>query len=283
MRVHLGSDHAGLELKEHLLNWLADHGYEAVDHGPFVYDAQDDYPVFCLRAAEAVAADAGRRTAWAWSSAAPATARRSPPTRSRASAPRSPGARRPPTLAREHNDANVVSVGGRMHTLEDMTRFVEVFLDHAFTGEERHARRIAMLADYEKTGEPAAAAGVRAGPGPGQRRCLRATPSSGSPDARRALRRPGRSGLQPAGPVRRVRRAARRHRCSRAPSRTASTCSSSSRSDRLRARAPRALRQVRRARGRAGAAPVGQVRLRLVADDDARRRTPTCAAPPPAS
>ena len=57
MRVHLGSDHAGLELKEHLLNWLADNGFEAVDHGPFVYDALDDYPVFCLRAAEAVAAD----------------------------------------------------------------------------------------------------------------------------------------------------------------------------------------------------------------------------------
>jgi ribose 5-phosphate isomerase B len=57
MRVHLGSDHAGLELKEQLLNWLADHGYEVVDHGPFVYDADDDYPVFCLRAADGVAAD----------------------------------------------------------------------------------------------------------------------------------------------------------------------------------------------------------------------------------
>ena len=50
MRVHLGSDHAGLELKDHLLHWLVDHGYEAVDHGPFVYDAVDDYPFFCLRA-----------------------------------------------------------------------------------------------------------------------------------------------------------------------------------------------------------------------------------------
>src|SRR3712207_6920048 len=57
MRVHIGSDHAGLELKDHLVAWLADHGYEAVDHGPFVYDAEDDYPVFCLRAAEAVVAD----------------------------------------------------------------------------------------------------------------------------------------------------------------------------------------------------------------------------------
>jgi len=153
MRVHLGSDHAGLELKEHLLNWLADNGFEAVDHGPFVYDALDDYPVFCLRAAEAVAADwqdgeeslgvviggsgngeaiaankvKGVRCALAWSEE---TA----------------------TLAREHNDANVVSVGGRMHTVEDMTRFVEVFLGTAYSGEERHTRRIGMLTDYEKTG-----------------------------------------------------------------------------------------------------------------------------------
>jgi ribose 5-phosphate isomerase B len=149
MRVHLGSDHAGLELKEHLLNWLADHGYEAVDHGPFVYDPQDDYPVFCLRAAQATADEEGSlgvviggsgngeqiaankvkgvRCALAWSEE---TA----------------------VLARQHNDANVVSVGGRMHTVDDMTHFVEVFLETEFSGDERHVRRIGMLADYEKTG-----------------------------------------------------------------------------------------------------------------------------------
>jgi ribose 5-phosphate isomerase B len=153
MRVHIGSDHAGLELKDHLVEWLADHGYEAVDHGPFVYDAQDDYPVFCLRAAEAVVADqqdgldslgvvvggsgngeqiaankvTGVRSALAWSE-------------------------QTAVLAREHNDANVLSVGGRMHSLEDMTRFVDLFLTTAFSGEERHVRRIAMLAAYEKSG-----------------------------------------------------------------------------------------------------------------------------------
>ncbi|MGZ4428965.1 MAG: ribose-5-phosphate isomerase [Nocardioidaceae bacterium] len=149
MRVHLGSDHAGLELKEHLLNWLADHGYEPVDHGPFVYDALDDYPVFCLRAAEAVADEDGSlgvviggsgngeqiaankvkgvRAALVWSEE---TA----------------------VLAREHNDANVVSVGGRMHSVEDMTRFVEVFLSTPYSKEERHTRRIGMLSAYEKTG-----------------------------------------------------------------------------------------------------------------------------------
>ena len=154
MRVHIGSDHAGLELKDHLLGWLADNGFEVIDHGPFVYDALDDYPVFCLRAAEGVAADRaegldspgvviggsgngeqiaankveGVRSALVWSDE---TA----------------------VLAREHNDANVISVGGRMHPVEDMTRFVKVFLDTAFPRDERHVRRIGMLADYERTGD----------------------------------------------------------------------------------------------------------------------------------
>jgi ribose 5-phosphate isomerase B len=154
MRVHLGCDHAGLELKSHLTGWLVEHGYEPVDHGPFVYDAVDDYPVFCLRAAEGVVADrdAGLdslgvviggsgngeqiaankvksiRAALAWSEETAA-------------------------LAREHNDAWVVAVGGRMHTLDEMTRLVEVFLSTPFPGDERHARRIGQLASYETTGE----------------------------------------------------------------------------------------------------------------------------------
>ena len=154
MRVHLGSDHAGLDLKASLLTWLTAHGYEPVDHGPFVYDALDDYPVFCLRAAEGVASDQARgldslgvviggsgngeqiaankvpgiRCALAWSE-------------------------QTASLAREHNDAQIVSVGGRMHSLEDMTRFVEVFLTTPFTGDERHARRIAQMGEYERTHE----------------------------------------------------------------------------------------------------------------------------------
>jgi ribose 5-phosphate isomerase B len=164
MRVHLGCDHAGLELKGHLLSWLAEHGYDPVDHGPFVYDPEDDYPVFCLRAAEAVAAERrdgldslgvviggsgngeqmaankvpGIRCALVWSDETAA-------------------------LAREHNDAEVVAVGGRMHSVEDMTRFVETFLTTAFSGAERHRRRIGMLRDYEQTRElpplPASARG----------------------------------------------------------------------------------------------------------------------------
>ncbi len=152
MRVHLGCDHAGLDLKEHLTAWLTDHGYEPVDHGPFWYDAVDDYPVFCLRAAEGVAIDraagldslgvviggsgngeqmaankvVGIRCALAWSEE---TA----------------------LLGRQHNDANVVAVGGRMHSLDDMTRFVELFLAEPFSGDERHVRRIGQLSAYEVT------------------------------------------------------------------------------------------------------------------------------------
>jgi ribose 5-phosphate isomerase B len=169
MRVYLGADHAGYELKSHLVNHLAKRGYEVVDVGAHEYDPDDDYPSFCLHAGAEVVADpgslgvviggsgngeqiaankvAGVRAALAWSVE---TAQ----------------------LAREHNDANVVSVGGRMHTVDDMTRFVGVFLAADFSGEERHARRIGMLADYEKTGNlpplPESALGHRPGQRSGQ-------------------------------------------------------------------------------------------------------------------
>ncbi|WP_159944567.1 MULTISPECIES: ribose-5-phosphate isomerase [unclassified Nocardiopsis] len=150
MRVYLGSDHAGYELKEHLASWLKEHGHDVVDAGPLVYDAVDDYPPFVLRAAEGVAADQGSlgivlggsgngeqiaankvrgvRAALAWNED---TAR----------------------LAREHNDANVLSIGARMHSREEATRFVEVFLSTPYSDEERHTRRIAMLTSYEETGD----------------------------------------------------------------------------------------------------------------------------------
>ena len=150
MRVHIGSDHAGFELKNHLVQHLTGAGHDVVDHGPAVYDAVDDYPPFCLRTAEAVTKDEGSlgiviggsgngeqiaankvkgvRAALAWSTE---TAK----------------------LSREHNNANVVSVGARMHSEEEATGFVETFLATDYSGEDRHTRRIEMLAGYEETGE----------------------------------------------------------------------------------------------------------------------------------
>ncbi|MGH3423564.1 MAG: ribose-5-phosphate isomerase [Nocardioidaceae bacterium] len=150
MRVHIASDHAGFELKRHLIGWLAGRGYEPVDCGPATYRSGDDYPPYVLRAAteaandaatfgiviggsgngEAIAANkvAGVRAALVWSAE---TAR----------------------LARRHNNANVVSLGSRMYDTDAATSFVEVFLTTPYSGAQRHARRIGMITRYEQTGD----------------------------------------------------------------------------------------------------------------------------------
>jgi ribose 5-phosphate isomerase B len=56
-------------------------------------------------------------------------------------------------LGREHNDANVVAIGARMHSLEEATSFVELFVATPFSHDPRHQRRIDMLTEFEKTGE----------------------------------------------------------------------------------------------------------------------------------
>ncbi len=154
MRVHIGSDHAGLELKDHLLGWLTDQGHEVVDHGPFRLDPLDDYPVFCLRAAEGVAAD------MAEGFQAAGVVIGGSGNGEQMAANKVPGVRaalvwseETAALAREHNDANVVSVGGRMHAVDELTGFIEVFLATPFSGDERHVRRIGMLSVYEQTSE----------------------------------------------------------------------------------------------------------------------------------
>ena len=150
MRVYLGSDHAGFELKRQLIEWLPQAGYEPVDCGPAGYHQADDYPPYILRAARGVIADPGSlgiviggsgngeqiaankvtgiRAALAWSEE---TAR----------------------LARQHNNANVLSLGARMHPVADAISFASVFLATPFSGESRHERRIEMISAYERTGE----------------------------------------------------------------------------------------------------------------------------------
>ena len=154
MRVHLATDHAGMELSAHLVGHLGAAGYDVVDHGPTEYDPEDDYPRFCINAALAVVADQaagvealgivlggsgngeqiaankvrGIRAALAWNLD---TAR----------------------LARNHNDANVIAVGGRQHSVEEATSIIEAFLSEPFSNDSRHVRRIGKIADYEATGD----------------------------------------------------------------------------------------------------------------------------------
>jgi ribose 5-phosphate isomerase B len=181
MRVHLGSDHAGLELKNHLATWLDERGYDVVDHGPHRYDASDDYPAFCLRAAEGVAQDRNAGTS-AGTSTGTSTSMGvvigGSGNGEQMAANKVNGVRaalvwseETAMLARQHNDANVISVGGRMHSLEEMTGFVDVFLRTSYGNEQRHTRRIDMLRIYETTGElpllPHSTTGPPTGPSTG--------------------------------------------------------------------------------------------------------------------
>src|SRR5690606_25291038 len=146
MRIHIAADHAGFELKSALVEHLTAGGHDVVDHGAHEYDALDDYPAFCFAAGEAVVAEPGSlgivlggsgngeqiaankvrgvRAALVWDAD---TA----------------------TLARAHNDANVISLGARKHSVDDAIAFVEAFLAEPFSGEDRHQRRIDQLAEYE--------------------------------------------------------------------------------------------------------------------------------------
>ncbi|MFC9970158.1 ribose-5-phosphate isomerase [Spirillospora sp. NPDC127200] len=150
MRVFLGCDHAGYELKEHLVGWLKAHGHEPVDCGAFVYDAVDDYPPFVLRAAEKTAAEPGTLGIVIGGSGNGEAIAANKVKGVRAALVFSEDTAR---LAREHNDANVISLGARQYDQDTATRFVELFLETAYSKEPRHTRRIKMLSEYEHTGE----------------------------------------------------------------------------------------------------------------------------------
>ncbi len=150
MRVHLGSDHAGFELKAELITWLTDHGHEPVDHGAHEYDAEDDYPPFCIAAAQAAVDEPGSLAVVIGGSGNGEQIAANKVTGARAALAWSTEVA---SLARQHNNAQVVAVGARMHTTEEATAIVDAFLTTEWSGAERHQRRIDMLLAYEETGE----------------------------------------------------------------------------------------------------------------------------------
>ena len=149
MRVHIGGDHAAFELHQELLTFLAEEGHEVTDHGPFEYDAVDDYPVFVLRAAQAVAADPGSRGIVLGGSGNGEQMAANKVAGIRAALCYNTELAR---LAREHNDAQVLSMGGRMQSVAEAKEMVRTFLATQFTGEERHQRRIDMVTAFETDG-----------------------------------------------------------------------------------------------------------------------------------
>ncbi|SDD52070.1 ribose-5-phosphate isomerase [Actinokineospora iranica] len=153
MRVYLGSDHAGFELKAHLADHLAAEGHDVVDVGPHVYDAQDDYPPFCVETALRVVADEGSLGVVIGGSGNGEQIAANKVTGCRAALAWSVEIAK---LCREHNDAQVIGVGARMHSLDEATAIVDAFLATPFSGNPRHARRIGQLTEFERTGEPPA-------------------------------------------------------------------------------------------------------------------------------
>ncbi|MGB6165424.1 MAG: ribose-5-phosphate isomerase [Pseudonocardiaceae bacterium] len=150
MRVYLGSDHAGFELKVFLVGHLASLGHDVVDVGPEVFDPDDDYPPVCIETARRVVADSGSLGVVIGGSG----------NGEQISANKVPGCRaalawstETAQLAREHNDAQVAGIGARMHTPAEAARIVETFLTVPFSDGERHRRRIRQISEFESTGE----------------------------------------------------------------------------------------------------------------------------------
>ena len=150
MRVYLGSDHAGFDLKAQLVEHVTSLGHEAVDCGALSLDPDDDYPAPCIAAAERTVADPGSRGVVIGGSGNGEQIAANKVRGIRAALVWSDLTAQ---LAREHNDANVISIGARNHPVADALRFVEIFLATPFSQGERHIRRIAELARYEQTGK----------------------------------------------------------------------------------------------------------------------------------
>ena len=150
MRVYLGSDHAGFELKGRLVEWLAQAGHEPVDCGPSSYDPADDYPVYVMRAATATIANPGSLGIVIGGSGNGEQIASNKVRGVRAALAFSDETAR---LARLHNNANVLSLGAREYSIDAAMGFAKVFVETAFSEEPRHVRRLEMIASYEETGE----------------------------------------------------------------------------------------------------------------------------------
>jgi len=149
MRVHMGADHAAFEAKQAISLALQEHGYVVVDHGATVFDPEDDYPRFIIPAAAATAADPRSLGLVLGGSGNGEVIAANKVKGVRAALIHN---RETARLAREHNDANVASIGARQHDVDYCVRLALWFLEAPFSGDERHRRRIESLTRYETTG-----------------------------------------------------------------------------------------------------------------------------------
>jgi ribose 5-phosphate isomerase B len=147
MKIHLATDHAGFELKEHILGFLVNLDYEVSDHGAFVYNESDDYPDFVKKAAQAVASDPENNFGIIFGGSGQGEDMVADKFSGVRSAVYYGGNMEIVKLAREHNNANVLSLGARFLERGEAIEAVKLFLETPFSGDERHMRRIDKIED----------------------------------------------------------------------------------------------------------------------------------------
>ena len=143
MKIHLATDHAGLELKNIIKEHLKNQGHDVIDHGAHEYDALDDYPDFIFPCAKAVADDPKSRGIILGGSGQGEAM-----TANRVKGVRAVvfynGPEEIVKLSREHNNANILSLGARFMNQAEIYDVIEMWLAEPFEG-GRHQRRIEKL------------------------------------------------------------------------------------------------------------------------------------------
>lgn len=145
MKIYFAADHAGFEMKNALIEFVKELGFEVEDCGAYELNPNDDYPEFVKKAAQAVseAPEAARAIVLGGSGQGEdMVADKFPNVRS---AEYYGGNLEVIRLSREHNDANVLSLGARFLSLDEAKEAVKLWLETPFSGEERHKRRIGEI------------------------------------------------------------------------------------------------------------------------------------------
>lgn len=145
MKIYIACDHAGFELKKVLISHLELMGHEVIDKGPFTYNEEDDYPDFVALAAEGVAEEDTQAMAIIIGGSGQGEAIEANRLFGVRAAVYYGGPEEIIKLAREHNDANILSLGARFISEDEAKHVVDLFFKTPFSGDERHKRRILKL------------------------------------------------------------------------------------------------------------------------------------------
>jgi ribose 5-phosphate isomerase B len=145
MRIYLAADHAGFELKEKVRHWLKGLGYEIHDEGAFELEANDDYPDFIRMAAKQVASNPDEDKAIIFGGSGQGEAMVANRHKGVRAAVYYGGNPEIIVLSRQHNNANVLSIGARFVSETEAYDVIKQWLQTEFPPEPRHIRRIAKI------------------------------------------------------------------------------------------------------------------------------------------